>query len=203
MSTIKLTYFDTTGGRGEPLRIVLDAGNIPFEDHRISFAEFGQAAKDLPMGAVPVVEIDGTVYTQSNALIRYYGKISGLYPEDAWEAYKCDEVMGATEDLTNKLVQTFGLKDDALLSARQALVKGPITRYLKLLDSRLSEAGSNYLADNRFTIADLKVFIQLRSLTSGFLDHVPTDTVSSVAPRLQDYAESIAKEPSILSYYAK
>ena len=41
MTTYRLTYFDFDGGRGEPIRLALHAGGIEFEDHRISFAEFG------------------------------------------------------------------------------------------------------------------------------------------------------------------
>ena len=202
MSTIKLTYFDMTGGRGEPLRIVLHAGNIPFEDHRISFAEFGQMLGDFPMGAVPVVYVDGTAYTQTNSFLRYYGKLAGFYPEDPWEAFKCDEMMGATEDLIHKLVQTFGLEGDALVAARKKLVDGPITRYLKLMDARLKAAGGKYLADGRMTVGDMKVYIQLRSLTSGVVEHVPTDIISKVAPRVHEYFERIGKEPVILDYYS-
>ncbi|MFK8031600.1 MAG: glutathione S-transferase family protein [Gammaproteobacteria bacterium] len=202
MSDLKLTYFDTTSGRGEPLRILFKAGNIPFEDHRISFAEFGQTYMNFPMGAVPVLEKDGHTYTQTNSLLRYYGKLTGFYPEDSWEAYKCDEVMDATEDLIHKLVQTFGLKDDALVAARKKLLDGPITRYLKLLDARLEAAGGHYLADNRFTVADMKVFIQLRSFTAGFIEHVPADVTSTVAPKVQAYADRIAKEAAIVEYDA-
>ncbi len=203
MSTLKLTYFDTTGGRGEALRIILHAGNIAFEDHRISFAEFGQMVSGFPLGAVPVAEIGGTTYTQSNALLRYYGSLTGFYPEDAWEAFKCDELMGATEDVTNKLVATFGLKDKALVEARGKWVEGPATRYINLVNKRLAAAGGNYLADNRLTVADLKVFIQLRAFPSGFLDHVPTDLLSKVAPAVEQYRQRIEQESVVTNYYAK
>lgn len=202
MSNVTLTYFNT-GGRGEPLRIALHAAGVDFEDHRISFAEFGQLVPTLPLGAVPVIDIDGTRYTQSNALLRFYGKQAGLYPENAWEAYKADEVMGATEDVTHKMVQSFGLKDDALIAARAAFVKGPATQYLTLLDARLKAAGGDYFAGGKLTVADLKVFMQLQAFSSGFLDHVPTDMVSTIAPRLHQYMERIATEAVVTGYYAK
>lgn len=202
MSTIKLTYFDMPGGRAEPARIVLTAGKIPFEDHRISFEEFGKTRSSLPLSAVPIVEIDGTVYTQSNAMNRYFGKLTGYYPDDPWEAFKCDEVMGVTEDVLNKIVQTFGLKDEKLKAARKVLADETITRYVKLLDTRLAAAGGQYFADHRLTVGDLKVFIQLRSLSMGVLDHVPSDIVTSIAPAVQDYADRIAKEPIVINYYS-
>ena len=35
MAKLKLTYFDFHGGRGEPARIALSMGGIPFEDDRV------------------------------------------------------------------------------------------------------------------------------------------------------------------------
>ena len=34
MSTIKLTYFDFDGGRGEIIRLILSMANIDFEDNQ-------------------------------------------------------------------------------------------------------------------------------------------------------------------------
>jgi len=82
MTRYKLTYFDFAGGRGEPIRIALHAAGIPFEDIRLSFAEFSKMRQDTPFNALPVFEIDGVAVTQSNALCRYIGKMAGLYPAD-------------------------------------------------------------------------------------------------------------------------
>ena len=35
MPKLKLTYFDFHGGRGEPARLALSMGGIPFEDDRV------------------------------------------------------------------------------------------------------------------------------------------------------------------------
>ena len=36
MPKLKLTYFDFHGGRGEPARLALSIGRIPFEDDRVA-----------------------------------------------------------------------------------------------------------------------------------------------------------------------
>jgi hypothetical protein len=36
MPKLKLTYFDFHGGRGEPARLALSIGGIPFEDDRVA-----------------------------------------------------------------------------------------------------------------------------------------------------------------------
>jgi glutathione S-transferase len=203
MNQIKLTYFDIDGGRAEPTRIALSIAGIPFEDHRISFEEFRKLREGTPLSAVPVVEIDGTLYTQCNAMNRYFGKLAGLYPSDPWQAFLCDEALDIIEDASRALSPTLGLKGDELKAAREALVDGPYTRILKTLGARLDAAGGEYFADGRLTMADIKVFLWVRRLKSGGIDHVPTDLPDRVAPRLVGHMERIAAEPGVAAYYAK
>lgn len=201
MSTIKLTYFDVDGGRAEPTRIALSIGGIGFEDQRISFSEFGQMRASTPFNAVPTLEINGGVYGQSNAMNRYFGKQTGLYPEDPWQAFLCDEAMDAIEDLLHFLVRTFGMEGDELKAARDKLVNGAFTTYLRTLNARLEAAGGEYFADGRLTVADLKVFVWIRSPKSGHLDYVPTDLVDRVAPLLVRHMERVAADPGVTAYY--
>jgi glutathione S-transferase len=203
MSKIKLTYFDIDGGRAEPIRIALSIGGIEFEDHRISFSDFGQMRAGTPYNAVPTLEINDGVYGQSNAMNRYFGKQVGLYPADPWQAFLCDEVMDAVEDLLHFLVRTFGMEGDPLKAARNKLVDGAFTTYLKTLNARLEAAGGEYFADGRLTVADLKVFVWIRTLKSGLLDHVPADLVDRVAPLLAQHAERVAADPGVAAYYER
>ena len=198
-----LTYFDFDGGRAETTRITMSIAGVDFEDHRISFPEFGQMRKATPLNAVPTLKIDDVVYTQSNAMNRYYGKMAKLYPSDPWKAFKCDEIMEALEDAMHLMVRTFGLEGDELKTAREKLTAGPLTTYLKFLDTRLKAAGGQYMVDGRLTVADIKVFIWLRGLKSGTLDHVPTDLIDTVAPDLIGFFNRIGSEPGVTAYYEK
>ncbi len=202
MPSYKLTYFDFDGGRAEPIRIAFHAAGIEFEDDRLSFQEFGEMRQSTRFNAVPVLEIDGAAITQSNAIGRYVGKMTGLYPEDDLQALYCDEVTGAFEDISNHVVRTFGLEDDELRQAREKLTDGWLTTFLRGLDELLTRGGGQYFADNRLTIADLKSFVQTRSLRAGTLDHVPTDIVPRVAPGLADHLARIEAEAVVTAYYA-
>lgn len=201
MPNYKLTYFDFDGGRGEPVRIAFHAAGIDFEDKRISFPEFGEMRKDMRFNSTPELEIDGIVITQSNSINRYVGKLAGLYPEDDMQALYCDETMDALEDLLHYIVQTFGLKGDALRQARAKLAEGWLSVYVRGLGDLLARGGGKYFADNRLTMADIKVFVQVRSLVSGTLDHVPTDIVARLAPSLLEHQDRIQSDPVITSYY--
>jgi glutathione S-transferase len=121
MSKLKLTYFDFHGGRGEPARLALSIGGIPFEDDRVAPADWPARKPDTPFGALPVLEVDGQTLAQSNAINRYVGKLTDLYPLDAWQAALWDEVMEAVEDINTKLAATFFLPEEEKKTQRKAL----------------------------------------------------------------------------------
>ena len=203
MAQLKLTYFDFHGGRGEPARLALHIGGIAFEDSRFAFPQFAEVRKATPFGQVPTLHVDGVQVTQSDAITRYAGKLTGLYPEDAFQALLCDEVLDAVEDVNVKVGTSFGLTGDALKEARTALVNGALTQYLGWLQTQLLAHGGVFFADNRLTIADLKVFVFVQGLNSGRLDHVPTDLVEKVAPAVNAHRQRLAETPAIAQYYAR
>lgn len=203
MHKLKLHYFDFHGGRGEVARLVMSLGNIPFDDIRIRLADWPAVRDDMPFRALPVLEVDGEVITQSNAINRFLGRLAGLYPEDPLQALRCDETMDAVEDILTKIVPTFFIDDEAeKQAAREELAAGPITLYLVQLQRMLADRGGSYFADGRLTIADLKVFIWIRSLRSGILDHIPADLPERLAPALIQHCDRIAANDAVAAYYA-
>ncbi len=202
MNKYKVTYFDFDGGRAEPIRIAMHAAGLSFDDERWSFPEFGEKQQSIRFHAVPTLQIDGKTITQSNAISRYIGKMCGLYPEEPLQALYCDEVLGALEDLNHYVVQTFGLKDEALKIAREALVAGRLPVFIKGLEELLQRGGGRYFAGQSLSIADLKMVQQTKALQSGNLEHVPTDLIKQIAPALTEHQKSIEMEPQVVAYYA-
>jgi glutathione S-transferase len=203
MPQLKLTYFDIHGGRAEPARLALAIGGIAFEDHRFGFPEFAEVRKTTPFNQVPTLQVDGVQVTQCDSILRYVGKLAGLYPTDPMQALLCDEVMYVVEEAGVKLGPSFRMTGEAQKEARLALVNGSMPVYLAWLQSQLLAHGGEYFADKRLTVADLKVFVDVRGLNSGRLDHVPTDLVEKVAPLLNAHMQRIAQLPAVLQYYAK
>jgi glutathione S-transferase len=202
MSRFKLTYFDFDGGRGEPIRIAFHAAGVDFEDHRISFDEFMKTRDDMRFTCAPELEVDGVTVTQSNSMLRYVGKLAGLYPEDDLQGLYCDETMDAVEDLLHQVVHTMGLEGDELKAAREKLADGWLSVFINGLAEILERGRGEYFADNRLTVADLKVFVQIRSLRAGTLDHIPTDLVDKLAPGLVKHEERVGNDPIVTAYYA-
>lgn len=203
MHKLRLDYFDFDGGRGEAARIALSIGGIEFDDHRIPPAEWKSARNETPLRAVPVLHVDGIPITQSNAINRFVGRLAGLYPDDPVLALRCDEAMDAVEDVVVKVVPTIFMKDEAeKQAAREALIDGEVKDYLEYFQTLLERSDGGYIVDDQFTVADLKVFLWTRNLSSGTLDYVPSDIVDRIAPKVAEHRDRIAGEPGVKAYYA-
>jgi len=151
---------------------------------------------------MPLLHVDDAVITQSNAINRFVAKLADLYPVDPLEAARCDEVMDAVEDIVTRVVATFNIEAAVeKRSAREALVNGPIPLYLTKLQEMLLARGGSCFADDRLTVADLKVYVWIGNLKSGVLDHIPPDLTDRVAPRLVEHYERITAHPRISDYY--
>lgn len=200
--TITLSYFDFNGGRGEPARLAMILGDIDFNDDRIPMAKWPEARATKPFKAIPTLEVDGEVFTQSNAINRYVAKLAKLYPTDQLEAFRCDEVMDAIEDQSQKIVATFSIQDpEEKKRAREKLADGLIPNLLSWLNDKLKARGE-YFADNRLTIADLRVFATIKHLKSGNLDHIPSDLCEKVAPLVEAHYQRIINHPKLAGRYA-
>jgi glutathione S-transferase len=203
MSKPKLIYFDIDGARGEAARLAMVIGRVPFEDDRVKFADWKSREPGTPFGALPVLELDGQTVAQSNGINRYVGKLAGLYPSDAWQAALCDEAMDAVEEIATTAWSTMSLPAAEKKARRESLAAGPIRHSLERLQRRLVAHGGQYFADGRLTVADLKVFVWIRHLRSGQLDHVPVDLPDRVAPRLVEHHDRVKEHPAVKAYYTE
>ena len=202
MPELKLTYFGFDGGRAEPVRIALSSGGIPFEDIRFPISEWPEYRDRAPLRQVPVLEVDGELITQTNSMLRYAGKMTGLYPEDPLEALHCDEAMTMVEEMYHKIGPTMFMEDEEEKRlAREALASGPISLFLGRFEDILKQRGGTYFAGNKFSVADLKVFLWVQNLKSGTLEYIDTDIVDRVAPTVAQHFERISAEPVVVGYY--
>jgi len=203
MNRPKLVYFDIDGARGEAARLAMAIGGVPFEDDRVKFADWESRKPGTPFGALPVLELDGQAVAQSNGINRYVGKLAGLYPSDAWQAALCDEAMDAVEEISTRVWSTMPLPAAEKKAQRESLAAGPLSYSLDRLQRRLVAQGGHYFADGRLTVADLKVFVWIRHLRSGQLDHIPIDLPERVAPLLVEHHDRVKEHPAVKAHYAK
>ena len=204
MSNITLKYFDGKG-RGEAIRLTLAVGNIPFKDDRISFAKLAdlKKTKELPFDQVPVMIVDGKTVSQSGAILRYCGKLAGLYPkDDLIAAARIDEMLCAMEDLVTAAAGVFGVKDpEKLKEALNALLEVATPRFVKGVDRiRGENNNAKFLCGNNISIADLFLYAIVRMIRDKEIKNVPKDLLDKSSTLMKSYKET-NKHPKIVEWY--
>lgn len=199
---LELEYFNMKG-RAEVTRACFWIGNIPFTDVRLSHEEFGKrkAAGKYPHGQVPVLTVDGVTIPQSNAMARYAGKLAGLYPADALQAFLVDSVIDDVNDVINEISQTFRMDPEARKAARIKAAEGSISKLGASLDKKLEHKGK-FIVGDKLTIADLTLLIVVNDwVTAGTLDDIPA-TVFDKFPHFKQYIAGLKALPEIKAVYA-
>lgn len=117
----------------KPARLALFIAGIPFEDERISFEDFPAVKKSgrLPFGQVPLLTVDGKVFAQSGACVRYCARIAGLFPvEDLLAFCAIEEIAGVIDDLYSSIFSYRGKDRDELKASRRNTAETVFPRLL-------------------------------------------------------------------------
>ena len=179
-----VSYFNLKA-RGEPTRLALVIGKVPFEDWRLpAFDQWPAMKPTTRWGQLPELTVgegdSELVFAQGDAMLRYAGKLTGLYPTDDLEALRVDEFLGAVEDVRMQIVPSVREKDAEKKAAmRKALDEETLPMWLGKFDGFIGTNGGTYLAKSggkpALTIADLGLYALMSWLTGGVLDGVSTD----------------------------
>eukprot|EP00178_Gracilaria_changii_P004009 TRINITY_DN1610_c0_g1_i1.p1 TRINITY_DN1610_c0_g1~~TRINITY_DN1610_c0_g1_i1.p1 ORF type:complete len:201 (+),score=22.32 TRINITY_DN1610_c0_g1_i1:108-710(+) len=195
-ASMTLNYFGLPG-RAEATRVALAYAGKDFEDKRLSGPEYG-ASKWAGKG-VPVLEMDGADYTQSTALLRYAGKLGGLYPEDPLDALKVDEIVMIGEDIMAKIFSCMGKKDDTFA---EGVLTGKVKTLLEVLTTKIAASPSKFCVGNSLTIADLQVHAVIANVEAGFVPFVPPTLIADTAEPLLAVKTAVLEDPKVKAYYA-
>ncbi|KAL5019340.1 hypothetical protein ScPMuIL_005062 [Solemya velum] len=98
MPTYKLTYFDGKG-RAEVIRMAFAAGVVKYEDVRVRIQDWPTVKPTMPLGVMPVLEVDGKIVSQTLAILRYVGRECGLYGRTSWEGAEIDCLLDTLNDI--------------------------------------------------------------------------------------------------------
>ncbi|XP_050302190.1 glutathione S-transferase-like [Anthonomus grandis grandis] len=165
----KLTYFDLTG-LGEPIRYLLNYGNIPFEDVRIPKSSWPDLKDTLnpPLGQLPLLEVDGEVLFQSIAISRYVGTVVGLAGSNPLENWQIDAAVDTVFDLRIKIFNWYTEQNEELKKElKETLVREQLPYYLSKFDE-WAKKYNGYLAVGKLTWVDL-YFIAIIDFLDEFL----------------------------------
>ncbi|DBA02507.1 TPA: hypothetical protein N0F65_010979, partial [Lagenidium giganteum] len=199
---LKVIYFPMAG-RAEAIRLALHIGGIPFEDQRVPFPDFASTVKPaMPFGQVPVVEVNGEPMAQSQALLRYVGRLANLYPaNNPLAALKIDEVMAANDELGEQLMPSFREQDpEKKMAMRKELAEVTLPRYLKRIEARLSKLEAE-LGQEQLFIHHLYLYQMMEWFRGGTIDHIPI-TIFDDYKQWTAIHDRVTKHPKVVEWYA-
>merc|ERR1711892_54430 len=190
MSGIKLTYFNLKG-RAELARLILAQAEVEYEDCRIEKEDWPELKKSLPLGQLPVVEVEGTTIRQSMTIARYLARRFGLAGKTDIDAAEADQAVDAVTDLVNDAGSVMREKDEAKKAEMMTKIKSErLPNWLKMMEALLNSKGGDHFAGKQLTWADIAVYYVLCSWILGEINF-------SECPKLKTLVETVKNLPNI------
>eukprot|EP01067_Filipodium_phascolosomae_P009747 Filipodium_phascolosomae@DN938_c0_g1_i1.p1 len=167
---IELFYFDAQG-RAEAIRLALSVAALEFTDTRYKHEDWPKHKDQFPTGSVPAIQIDGKMYSQTQAILKWAGSQNNanLYPKEPMAALVVDQALGIIDDITSKF--KMNLPEEELKASRKEFTEA-IVKAFGYLEKKMEEHKGKYLCGDGMTIADLVSLVMIDWIESGILDHV-------------------------------
>ena len=187
--SLKIIYVDTPFWRAEVPRLSLFYGSIDYEDIRISREDFLSAKMNgftksghyLPLQQIPVLIINNYSLTQTGAMSRYCGKLSGLYPKnDELLAAKIDQIIDICTDMT-VLFSNYRKNVETIIkhNKRKEFFDNIIMKKMKLLENILLN-DSTFKDPKALSIAEIAIWRIFGWFSSGLIEGFPTNFVKQL-----------------------
>jgi prostaglandin-H2 D-isomerase / glutathione transferase len=211
---MKLYYFGIPG-RGEAIRLACAYGKVSFEDILLNEEEFEDMKKcgKLPFQQLPVLEVSEGVYIgQSAAIIRYIGRLCGLYPvNDAIQSAIIDSLIDQLADMTtgftiSRYSSRFGfgsLTAENIQTIRKELNDDILPRHFAYFENFLQKSSTGWLANTEEpSIADFMLVPRLMNIVTPGLHAGLSPTLLDPFPGLKELIRRLMDLPAIQEYYA-
>jgi glutathione S-transferase len=191
-------YYSPIRGRGEQIRVLLHALDVPFENEHVNGERFrelrSQQPPPLDFAALPMLEDGEFRLVQGPVIMAYIGRAHGASPSTPRQAARAESITLAAEDLRMQYFKLFG--DDA--AAKQAeFLDGPWTnRWLPAFERLLeSNESTQHFVGRDLTFADAAVW----DVLDAFSTYIEGASVKG-APGLQAFYDDFAARGSVAKY---
>lgn len=196
MSTYKLYYFNGRG-RAEIPRLIFVAAGQNFEDIRYEQAEWPAHKAEMPLGQMPVLEVDGVKLPQSTSIARFLAKQFNLAGKDNLEQAKVDAVVDTINDLIAVLLPARMEPDE---TKKQELTKKFFSEGLPKNLENLEKLAKLYADDGPFFVGNTLTWADLSFYELGeYLLPIEGDCLDKT-PWLQQNRAEVAKHPKVTEY---
>jgi glutathione S-transferase len=202
MNKPRLIYFDFPASRGEECRIALHLAGVDFEDVRVQSKDWPPMKDSTPFGALPVLEMPGKPpLAHSNAILVFIGRQHHLHPSEDFEAARHEALMSAVEDIRHTISPTLRISDpDQKRVAREALSANELKSWARQVERQLGDGP--FIGGASLQVADLKLYMMARWLTSGVLDHIPTSVLDH-CPKLLQLHKAVAEHSGVQGWLTR
>ncbi|KAH7727998.1 CRE-GST-36 protein [Aphelenchoides avenae] len=195
----KFFYFPGRG-RGEHIRQLLKLAGAQFEEVVVTQETWPGLKDEMPLGQVPVLEIDGKKIGQSLAIARFVGHEFGLAGKDNVENARLDMIADLIQDASNSdgikewpLVKLGMKKVDNEKEYFKQQVRPQMENYAATFEKFLVENGGNsLLSGDNVTWVD----VLAAEFFSKFVDYGEKDALEAF-PHIQNLIDRIHNIPVI------
>jgi len=197
--TLKLTYFPVRG-RAEHIRYIFAQCEIPHQEVFIQREEWPIHKPNMPMGQLPVLDINGKQLCQSMAIGRYLAREHGLAGKNSLEMAFADMLCDGITDIITAgrpfvlahIANDMAKKKEEYEKFRTDSLIPFLTKYAKFL----KENGTGWFVGNGLTWADLTVAEYVDRIQTTYGDDLPKKDF----PTLEEHRKKIHEMPSIAKY---
>ncbi|KAJ8021972.1 Glutathione S-transferase 1 [Holothuria leucospilota] len=207
MVVVKLTYFGVRG-RAEPIRYMLHMEGLEFEDKRISSEEWKELKPTTKFGGLPLLEVNGKVLAQSQAIYRHVANMHGFFPENPWDKATVDSICEKQAEFLLEVQKAAFEKDEKKKEElKQKLINESSKTHLAHLEKCLEEnnGGKGWFVGDKISLADVQVFFLLHdqypALALG--EEVGTKTFLEGFDLLKDFVDRFKAEPKVADWLNK
>ncbi|XP_077991408.1 hematopoietic prostaglandin D synthase-like [Glandiceps talaboti] len=200
-----LTYFNIRA-RAEISRFVLAAAGVEYKDIRIVRSDWPSIKNydKYPFLRLPILEVDGTVISESRTIARYLAQKHGLYATDILDQARIDMITDVMEDVYAKLQPIY--REDK--SKTKELMDQAYGQYFPKLLTGLEKlliknnGGDGFFVGDTVTLADLAytaISYNMVKWKPDVLDDYPKLSVlKTKVEELPRIAEWMKKRPDTL-----
>jgi glutathione S-transferase len=222
-TTYELFYWPSIPGRGEFVRLALEAARAPYRDVARLPAEEGGGVHALtallaetagggPFFAPPILRHGAVTLSQTAAILQYLGPRLGLVPDDETSRLKAHHLQLTISDFVleahdthHPIASSLYYHDQKPEAARRAelFIKNRIPKYLgyfeRVLDGNAAGAGAHAVGGT-LSYVDLSLFQVMAGL--GYAFPTAMSKVAGTVPRLVALHAQVADVPAIAAYLA-
>jgi len=202
----QLVYFDLEG-LAEVSRLLFAVGGQEFEDKRYPFekkdgkvvrVEWEADKHKYPFGKIPVLDIDGTVITQSRAIENFLAKKFNLLGKGPLEAALIEGIVEQVKDIRG----TWNEHNAKGEQGAKDFFSTALPESLEQFEKQLKDNKSGFFVGKKITLADISVYRHLNSYWAP--DHTASvQEVLKKFPHLTELVKKVGEDERVKAYHEK